>query len=431
MVARRSCCIRQLGDGDGSETKRFRRFLANDKVSLPSLIDGWAEQTAPAAAGRHVLAIQDTSEIKFRTTPEHRRGLGEVGKGNSRGALLHAMLAVDADSAQCLGPVGGAIWTRPGRVTVPHAERPVEDKESGRWLETAERAKQVLAQAAMVTVIADRESDIYAEWATLPDTNFHLLTRVMKDRRLTTGGLLSDATATIPAAGTRVLTLPRRSANPDHQKARVELRFTEVCIRRPSNALLRHLPKSVNLTLIEVYEPSPPPGLERIHWRLLTTHAVPDADTAWRIVEWYKRRWIIEQFFRVLKTQGLKIEDSQIDSADILLKLIAIAAKAAAVTIQLTQARDGRSNAPAAFAFSPLHIYVLAALNLSYEARTVRQKNPHPHGSLAWAAWIIARLGGWDGYRSSRPPGPITFKRGLEQFQAIATGWALRDVSTP
>ena len=431
MVACGSSCIRQVGGGEGSETKRFRRFLANERVTLADLIEGWSEQTGAAATGRHVLAIQDTSEIKFRTTADNRRGLGEVGKGNSHGVLLHPMLAIDAEREQCLGLVGGEIWTRPGRVTVPHAKRGQQDKESLRWLQTAERAKQVLSSAAMVTVIADRESDIYHEWATLPQANFHLLTRVMKDRRLAAGGMLYGATATLPAAETRMLVLPRRSAKASLQHAIVELRFTKVCIRRPDNALLRHLPKSVALTLIEVYEPNPLPGLERIHWRLLTTHDVPNVDTAWRIVGFYKLRWIIEQFFRVLKTQGFRIEDSQIDSAEVLLKLIAVAAKAAAITVQLLQARDGRADAPATIAFNDTHLQTLVAINASYEARTVRQKNPHPAASLAWAAWIVARLGGWDGYRSSRPPGPITFKRGLDQFHAIAIGWALRDVSTP
>ena len=63
--------------------------------------------------------------------------------------------------------------------------------------------------------------------------------------------------------------------------------------------------------------------------------------------------------------------------------------------------------------------------------KTAKQKNPHPQHSLAWAAWIVARLGGWDGYRSSRPPGPITFANGINHFKAIATGWALRDVCIP
>jgi hypothetical protein len=161
-------CIRQLGDGDGAETKAFRRFLANPEVTTERLVASWPEQTGAAVAGLHILAIQDSSECGFRTTPDRRRGLGEIGKGQGHhGALLHAMLAVDAAKCTCLGLVGGSVYTRAGRITVPHGKRALEDKESRRWLETAATAKTVLAEAACVTVVADRESDIYAEWATL------------------------------------------------------------------------------------------------------------------------------------------------------------------------------------------------------------------------------------------------------------------------
>jgi Transposase DDE domain len=430
MVARGHICIRRLGDGDGAETKRLRRFLANEKVTLDRLIESWSEQTGPAAGGRHVLAIQDTSEISFRTRPGHRRGLGEIGKGRGRGALLHGMLAVDADTGGCLGLVSGSVYTRTGRVAVPHGERALEDKESRRWIETAHAAKAGLTQAACVTVVADRESDIYAEWATLPGEKFHLLTRVMHDRGVAGGGTLASAAEQFGFEATRTVDLTataKRAARP----ALLSLRFGKVEVRRPGRPGVEGLPNSVSLTLVEVLERTPPAGVEPVHWRLLTTHGVADVAAAWQIVDWYRLRWTIEQFFRVLKTQGFQIEDSQLDSADILLKLIAVAAKAAAITIQLLQARDGRSDLPATAAFESAHIPALAALNARYEAKTKRQKNPYPHASMAWAAWIIARLGGWDGYRSSRPPGPITLKHGLDQFQAIAFGWALKNVSTP
>jgi Transposase DDE domain len=430
MVARGHICIRRLGDGDGAETKRLRRFLANEKVTLDRLIESWSEQTGPAAGGRHVLAIQDTSEISFRTRSGHRRGLGEIGKGRGRGALLHGMLAVDADTGGCLGLVSGSVYTRTGRVAVPHGARALEDKESRRWIETAHAAKAVLTPAACVTVVADRESDIYAEWATLPGEKFHLLTRVMHDRGVAGGGTLASAAEQFGFEATRTVDLTattKRAARP----ALLSLRFGKVEVRRPGRPGVEGLPNSVSLTLVEVLERTPPAGVEPVHWRLLTTHGVADVAAAWQIVDWYRQRWIIEQFFRVLKTQGFQIEDSQLDSADILLKLIAVAAKAAAITIQLLQARDGRSDLPASAAFESAHIPALAAINARYEAKTKRQKNPYPHASMAWAAWIIARLGGWDGYRSSRPPGPITFKHGLDQFHAIAFGWALKDVSTP
>jgi hypothetical protein len=194
---------------------------------------------------------------------------------------------------------------------------------------------------------------------------------------------------------------------------------------------LRHLPKSLSLTVVDVREINPPAGVEPLHWRLLTTHDVANTEDAWRIVEWYKRRWLIEQFFRVLKTQGFKLEDSQIGTADRLLKLVAIAAKAAVITIQLVQARDGRGRQPVHLAFNATEIAVLTALNQQLEAKSKRLKNPHQPDSLAWAAWIVGRLGGWDGYPSSKPPGPITFKHGLEYFSAVAAGWSLKDVCMP
>lgn len=430
MVARGNVCVRRLGDGDGAQTKRFRRLLANDKVTVDRVIAGWSERTGAAAAGRHVLAVQDTSEISFRTTAERTRGLGEIGKGRHRGALLHAMLAVDAETGGCLGLVGGSVYTRQGRIGTPHGERALEDKESQRWIETAHAAKAVLAQAARVTVVADRESDIYAEWATLPAANFDLLTRVMHDRAIVGDGTLYGAAQGFAFGTTRSVDL-QDTARRIARTAVLSLRFGTVEVRRPARPGATGLADSVSLRLVEAVERTPPAGVEPVHWRLLTTHAVTDDAMAWQIVDWYRQRWVIEQFFRVLKTQGFQIEDSQIDRADILLKLIAIAAKAAAITIQLVQARDGSSDMPAAAAFDRELIPALAAINARYEAKTARQKNPHTHASMAWAAWIIARLGGWDGYRSSRPPGPITFKHGLDQFHAIATGWALKDLSTP
>ena len=184
----------------------------------------------------------------------------------------------------------------------------------------------------------------------------------------------------------------------------------------------------MSLTLIEVVERDPPTGTEAVHWRLLTTHEVKDAAAAWQIVDWYKMRWNIEQFWRLLKLQGLRLEDSQLETADRLIKLTAIAAKAAAVTFQLLQARDAPTCEPATLAFADTEIAVLGKLNAEVQGPTKLQRNPHRNKTLKWAAWIIARLGGWDGYKSSKPPGPITFKHGLEEFHAMVAGWTLRDV---
>jgi hypothetical protein len=424
MVAHSTVCVRRLGGSRGG-ILRFDRVLGSARVTVEKIITGWAERTRAAAAGRHVLAIQDTTEVKFKTSAHRRRGLGLVKKGNVHGVLAHSMIAVDAASGACLGPVTGEVWTRAGRVKTPHRDRRLCERESARWLRCAEQAKSILRAAAMVTVIADRESDIYAEWARLPEPGFDLLTRASVDRKLANGGDLFAAARNFPLVGTARLVLPQRSPGSAARTATVALRFGEVAIRRPRHENDRTLPETLHLRLVEVREINPPKGIEPIHWRLLTTHQVFSAADAWRIVSWYKVRWTIEQVHRVMKSQGLDLEDSQITSADRLLKLTATAVKAATITMQLVQERDGRDGLPATAAFTTPEIETLTDLGPTLEGKTLRQQNPHTPGSLAWASWIIARLGGWDCY--GKPPGPITMRRGIEQFYAINRGWHLRE----
>jgi len=430
MVVGKDVCLRRLAKGNRAQEVRFSRFLGNAKVTTEALIEGWSEGTAAAAEGRHILAIQDTSEINFATTAKRRRGLGEIGKGNGRGVLLHPMLAVDAENGSCLGLLSGQVWTRKGRRTVSHDLRDLSDKESQRWIATALAAKPLLAKAATVTVLGDRESDIFALYASAAEERFEVIARSMHDRKLADGIGLYAASEAMAVVEQRAIVLPARAQRAE-RAAVLELRFGAVELARPQTKFLRHLPGSLPLTLVEVRESDPQAGTEPLHWRLLTTHPVANAEAAWRIVEWYKWRWLIEQFFRILKTQGSQLEDSQIATADRLLKLVAIAAKAAVVTLQLLQARDGRSNQPVRLAFDANEVATLAALNENLEAQTKRLKNPHPPDNLAWAAWIIGRLGGWDGYPSSKPPGPITMKHGLEYFYAVAAGWSLKNVCMP
>ena len=425
MIGRKSICLRQLAGGRRSDVVRFGRFLANPRVTVDRLIEGWGERIGPVCSGRHILAIQDTSEINFRTMAMQRRGLGKIGKGMGHGLLLHVMLAVDADTFGCLGLVSGKIWTRAGLRTVPHARRPLTDKESGRWLNTPVAAKEVLQDAAIVTVVADRESDIFAEWARIPAPNFHLLTRAMQDRVVLEGGRLS--TADLALAGDTEFVLRAQPGRPE-RRTTLRMRFGQVTIKRPHQTLEKGLPEAIPLRLVEVTELNPPQNCKPIIWRLLTTHEVTDSVQAWQIVEWYRQRWIVEQFFRILKRQGLRLEDSQLATADGLLKLTAVAALAACTTLQLVQARNGQSAEHCRVAFTSSEIRTLEKLRPRLEGTTPAQKNPHHLRSLAWASWVIAKLGGWDGYRSSRPPGPITLRNGLQQFKAIAYGDTLTDV---
>jgi hypothetical protein len=420
MLCTRSVRLQQMAQGDWAANMAFWRFINNPRVTADKLIEDWGQQTAAAANGRHVLSIQDTSEIKFHTREGHRRGLGKVGKGNARGVLLHAMIAVDADSGVCLGLTGGEVWTRK-RKKIAHEKRALVDKESERWVTTAAQGCEVLAAARMITVINDREGEFFAHWALTPGDNVHLLTRAMHDHALADGGTLYKAVEQARFCDEAVIDLPQRVDRRARQ-ARLSMRMGTVTIKRPQRPGVKDLPKGVEVSFVEVVERRPPKGAEPIHWLLLTTHPIATTADAWRVVSWYKQRWIIEQLFRSLKSQGLRIEDSLLDSAEGLIKLVAIATRVACVVIQLVQARNGGEELPADFVFTADEIEALKAINKTLKGRTELQKNHHRPNTMAWAAWIIAKLGGWTGYASHRPPGPITFHMGMARFQLLVYG---------
>ena len=399
--------------------------MRNAAVTAREMLTTAAARLAPLAAGRHVLAIQDTTELNFEAHARRTRGLGVVGNGVDQGFFLHPVLVASAEAGGgVLGLADAQLWCRRKRKQKNYRQLPIEEKESYRWLVGAERAKAALASAAMVTVIADAESDIYEEFARIPDARTQLLTRACRDRTLASGASLYEHADALPEQYCYTLALPatkKRTA----RVARMALRYGSVTICRPANRPDKSLPDEITLFLVDAREIDPPAGVEPVHWRLLTTHVVTTLDQARQIVDWYCRRWAIEQLFRTLKRQGFDLESSQIEEAEALMKLAVLAVIAALRTLQLTLARDGTTDQPAAVAFDTSETAVLHHLQPTLEGKTAKQKNPFPPDSLAWAAWIIARLGGWSGYAKQRPAGPITMLHGLIHFAAIAHGFSL------
>jgi hypothetical protein len=426
MISRQTVCVRRLADGRAQEVQ-FGRWLANDKVNPTALLANAYARTGAAAAGRHVLAIQDTSELNYQAHARSVSGLGKVGNGSDAGLFIHPLLAMDAADGVCLGLAHLHYWMRTEKADPQYRRLPIEDKESYRWLEVAQAGKNCLSAAALVTVIADRESDIYEEWARLPDERTHLLTRACRDRALATGGKLYAWLDARPVQGHYSFDVPARPGKRSAHHARLTVRFGRVLIKRPASCPDKRAPKHIELSVIEVKElPDSVIGNEQpIHWRLLTTHCVECFEDALRCIGWYRQRWHIEQLFRTLKKQGLKIESSQLETGEGLTKLACLAVQAAVRIMQLTLARDGQNTAQASDVFEAQEINVLQRILPTLEGKTQKQKNPHHPNSLAHATWIIARLGGWKGHTSEAKPGPITMLRGLQRFEAICQGWKL------
>ncbi len=146
----------------------------------------------------------------------------------------------------------------------------------------------------------------------------------------------------------------------------------------------------------------------------LTTHPIENLEQALECIEWYKNRWLIEELFRVLKTKGFQLESSQLGNGASLKKLLAFTLEAAIQVMRLKLALE--SNATANLMFNDKQLMCLALLLKKVEGNTAKQKNPYNKNSIAWAAWTIARLGKWTGYKSHGPPGYITMKNGFEIF---------------
>lgn len=425
MRARQTVCVRKLGD-NRAERAKLHRFLINGKVTVPRMLARQRARIAEHVRGRHILAIQDTSEINYEAKSGRKRGLGTVGNGTDAGLFVHPMLMVDAETGHCLGLADVQVWRRFKKKAKNYKQQPIEAKESYRWLKGPYRAGLGLSKADMITVIDDREGDIYEKWARLPKHGFHLLSRACRDRTVAGGGTLFATMAAFPEQHRFTLDLSSRPGKRQARKARLSVRFGKVRICRPKSCSDPHAPAEIELTAIEVRELNPPPGEEGINWRLLSTHDVETIDDALRLIGWYRQRWHVEQLFRTVKRQGLDIEDSSIVEGDALEKLAVIALLVACQTMQLVLARASQHDTqPASHVFDDRELQVLDALQARLQGRTEKQKNPYPHGTLRWAAWSIARLGGWTGYESDKSTGPITMRDGLERFRAIVQGYFL------
>jgi hypothetical protein len=425
VTDRQTVCLRNLAD-DRAEQIKFRRFLGSKAVTVEEMVSHRAMFVAAAAKGRHVLVIQDTSEINYQAQSGRKQRLGRVGNGSDIGLFVHPMLGVDALTGECLGLVDAQVWRRTKSKAKNYKDLPIEQKESYRWLQGGAQAKAVLAEASMVTVIDDREADIYEKWDRLPDACTHLLTRASRDRALVGGGTLFPTLAGFAEAHRYMLDLQARPGKRSARQACMAVRFGRVRIRRPGSCSDPNASDEIELFAIEVRELDPPPGEKPIVWRLLTTHTVESVAQALTVIGWYRLRWHIEQLFRTLKRQGLRVEESVVEDGEALEKLVVIALIAAAITMQLVLARAaGSQELPANRVFDAEQIEVLHALQKTLQGRTRKQQNPHPSDSLAWAAWTIARLGGWTGYESDRSMGPITMRDGLERFNGIVDGYRL------
>jgi hypothetical protein len=402
-------------------------------VTLSELTQSVVNHCQQQVEDRHVLAINDTTEINLQAHSGRLKpdGVGVVGNNKDVGFFLHPTMVLDAETGFPLGLSAIQLWTRePGHGTKKernYQALPIEKKESFKWIASAERSKPCLQSsgAKLVTHIGDRESDVYEAWASIPDAENHLLVRVRSDRRLfAQTQSLYELLAEQPIDGTySVQVLADARIKRLDRNAWLGVRFCPVQIQRPAQ-LSHDYPEQVSLWAVEALEISPPAGQKPIHWRLLTTHRVESIEKALQIILWYRWRWRIEQLFATLKRAGLDLESSQLESIEAIQRLTILGLSVAMKTLQLMEGRD-KPDLASTLAFTLEQLKCLKSLAPTLEGRTKKLQNPYPPLSLPWATWLIARLGGASGYQSQWPPGMPTLVHGLRQNRAIFMGWKL------
>ena len=458
MFQEQSVVISQLSDGV-DESAQYYRFLRNPKVSVPELIKVQSEGMRADVSGRHILVLGDTTSYNLGNHAKRIQNPGEVGvleDNKTLGFFAHVNLAVDADTKDVLGVADALLWSRakappPSKSDVSDVKgkspkvkavvRASDDKESHKWFLGAQNAKSILSESSRITYVFDREADNYELYDSLTKAGDDFVIRVRVDRPVIFEGkksLISESLASSALLGVYKVDLSAldhysstsgKRVKRKARKATIELRSVQVSMLPPAN----HPDKSlvpIPMRIVEAREvtnaESPiEKGEKLVLWRLATSHSARDYDLAKSVVEYYTCRWMIEQLFRTSKLEGFDLEATELETFQAIQKQTVMTLGASARVLQLIYARERFDSQPIEEVFDTQERHVLEIIDQKFQGTTLEQRNPYPNDQTSWATWIIARLGGWKGYKSQKPPGPTTLKRGLKKFNDYLAAYNL------
>jgi hypothetical protein len=406
--------------------------LNNEKVEEQQLMKAIKARSEYLCIDKEVLVIQDTTEVNLenhRNRLKKGTGIGLTGNDKDVGFFAHGSIVLDAATQTMLGFSDIQLWHRQEDKQDKHERNyvnlPIEEKESFKWIKACDTSKKHLAKASTITFIEDREGDIYQQFARIPDERTHLIIRCCRNRKLKEVEDLYTKLSTQPVAGSYEIKLVKDIRKGiESRTAKVELRYCEAAILKPQQIKAKDIVPEINIYTIEVREID---STEKnpILWRILTTHCVESYEQAKAIIDKYRLRWYIEQLFRLLKKKGFRIENSELETGWAIRKLLVMLLNTALRVMQLYLSYNKEDSQPIEQVFDKQEIQCMQSLNETLQGKTEKSKNKNNPQTLAWATWVVARLGGWKDYNHVRPPGPIVLKRGLEKFGDIYQGWCI------
>lgn len=407
----------------GAELEGAYRFFGNPLVTPELILSGHFDATRERCSEEDtVLVVHDSTTISFREDGQ-RQGLGRLRVSNQT-FFAHVALAL-ADDSTCrpLGVAGLTTWVR--------GDEPASEHE--RWGEMVKIAEARLAPAKLIHVM-DREADDYPLFSQLVEANQRFVIRSMHDRRLADHLIgcekLSDVLATVEIVVEREAKLSRRGKAADAPRkkaihppreartARLAVGAESVSLKRPKphprdtdEKRRKSLPPSLTLNVVRVWEPDPPEDQPAVEWVLLTTEPIENVEGILRIVDRYRARWTIEEYFKALKT-GCAYDSRQLGDYESLVNAFAVFAPIACTLLALRSNARRAPDAPAERVLTASQLEVLRALG--------RLPLP-PAPSTRDALLAVAALGGHIKY--SGDPGWLTLARGYTELLVLTRGW--------
>lgn len=335
----------------------------SSEISLESLLAPHGEQTQRRMAAEPlVLLPQDTTTFNY-TGLRQTEGLGPLGDVKGQGLWLHSLLAFRPDGIP-LGVLDVDCWARPqtGSDTAQRNAQAIAEKESLRWVKAFGKAAQAarrMTQTQLV-VITDREGDIYElhDAGQQVPPNLHLLIRAQHDRNLEGGQKLWAFMASLPVGERRSIPLPRAHGQPA-RTAQVEVRWSSLRLEAPTAGCKKSW-SGLSLWAVWVHEPNPPAGVEALDWMLLTDLPVTNAEQAWEKIQWYCKRWGIEEWHRALKN-GCQVEQREFKTAEHLQRVLAFDLIVAWRVLACVKMGRALPQLPATVLYSPEELQILLA----------------------------------------------------------------------
>jgi len=402
------------------------RFLENRRVTMDALLQPHQEATAERCREvGSVYVISDTTEVSL-SGEKRGSALGRI-QGRRRGFLAHTALAVSAQGNRApLGVLGLETIIRDDE---PKKDRNLRqskrslDRESLRWGSMVDRTEELLEGVAAIHVM-DREADMFELLSHLVADKRRFVIRAAYDR-ITEDGKLFEAVSDAPTVLEREVHLSARQkglpgkgrGHPARDKRTATLRISakRLTLQRPKR-LGQEFPEHLEVNLVNVLEQAPPDGQPPVQWLLVTSEPVTTTEQIGAVVDAYRARWLIEEYFKALKT-GCAFEARQLRTIHTLTNTLGLLAVIAWRLLLLRWVDRNAPDAAATTVMEPILIEALAA-----RLRHIKEPKPLPvHPTVGDVRRGIARLGGH--HKSNGPPGWRLLWTGLQDLLMWAAGF--------